>query len=163
MTRLMNISRTKQERSFSGSGSPIVASSLSRCARPWFESQRTRYDKLTQSRSGQPPKEMREYQAESPRPEELVDISRAWTETDNMEISMRSTDTTLQPQQITSPTTASGHSVVDQQVMDQFTQFRSMLSLFLRQKQETATQGSRRDSNTREWKRNTFRHLEMSL
>ena len=52
---------------------------------------------------------------------------------------MRSTDTTLQPQQITSPSTASGHSTVDQHVMDQFTQIRTMLSSFLGQKQETTT------------------------
>ena len=38
-----------------------------------------------------------------------------------------------------SPTTASGHSLVDQEVMGQFTQMRSMLSLFLGQKQETTT------------------------
>ena len=50
---------------------------------------------------------------------------------------MRSTDTTLQPQQVTSPAAASGRSSVDQQIMDQFTQMRSMLSSFLRQKLET--------------------------
>ena len=50
---------------------------------------------------------------------------------------MRSTDTTLQSQQVTIPTTVPVHSWVDQQVMDQFTQMRSMLSSFLRQKQET--------------------------
>ena len=52
---------------------------------------------------------------------------------------MRSTDTTLQPQQVTSPTVASGRSSVDQRVMDQFTQMRSMLSSFLRQNQGTTT------------------------
>ena len=50
---------------------------------------------------------------------------------------MRSTDTTLQPQQVMRPTAALGCSSVDQQVMDQFTQMRSMLSSFLGQKQET--------------------------
>ena len=34
MTRLMDISKTKQGRSFSGRGSPTVASCLSKCARP---------------------------------------------------------------------------------------------------------------------------------
>ena len=54
-----------------------------------------------------------------------------------MEMSIQSTDPTLQPPQVTSPTTASGPSSVDQQVMDQFTQMRTMLSSFLGQKQET--------------------------
>ena len=67
------------------------------------------------------------------------DISRASTDTDSMEISILSTDTTLQPQQVTTSTAASGHSSVDRQVMDQFTQMRSMVSLFLGQKQETTT------------------------
>ena len=49
---------------------------------------------------------------------------------------MWSTDTTLQPQQVTSPTATSRHSSVDQQVMDQFTWMSTMLSLFLREKQE---------------------------
>ena len=66
-------------------------------------------------------------------------ISRASTETDSMEISMWSTDTMLQPQQVTIPTAASGHSLVNRQVMDQFTQMRTMLSSFLGQKQETTT------------------------
>ena len=47
--------------------------------------------------------------------------------------SMRSPETMLQPQQVTSNTTASGRSSVDQHVVDQFTQMRSMLSSFLRQ------------------------------
>ena len=51
---------------------------------------------------------------------------------------MRSIDTTLQPQHVMSPTTVSGCSLVDQQVMDQVTQMRSKLSSFLGQKQETA-------------------------
>ena len=63
-------------------------------------------------------------------------ISRASNDMDSMEISMQQTDTTLQPQQVTSPTTA-GYSLVPQQVMDQFTQMRTMLSSFLGQKQET--------------------------
>ena len=64
-------------------------------------------------------------------------ISRGSTNTDSIEISMWSTDTTLEPQLAISPIVASGNSSVDQQVMDQFTQIRSMLSSFLRQKQET--------------------------
>ena len=60
------------------------------------------------------------------------DIFRASTDTNSMEISMRSSDTTLQPQQVTSPTTASGRSSVDQ-VMDQSTQI-TVLSSFLGQK-----------------------------
>ena len=52
---------------------------------------------------------------------------------------MQSKDTTLQPQHVMSPTAASGHSSVDQQVMDQFTQMRTMLSSFLGQKQEITT------------------------
>ena len=55
-------------------------------------------------------------------------ISRALTDTDSMEISMQSTDTMLQPQQVTSPKAGSGHSSVDQQVMDQFTQMKRMLT-----------------------------------
>ena len=66
-------------------------------------------------------------------------ISRASTDPESMDISMRSTDTTLQPQQVTHPTAASGCSSVDQQAMDQFTQMRTMLSSFHRQKQETTT------------------------
>ena len=64
-------------------------------------------------------------------------ISRALTDTDSMEISLWLTDTTLKPQQVTSPTVALGRSSVDQQ--DQFTQVRSMLSSFLGKKQETTT------------------------
>ena len=52
---------------------------------------------------------------------------------------MWSTGTMLQPQQVTSPTAASGRSSVNQQVMDQFTQMRTMLSSFIGQKQETTT------------------------
>ena len=37
---------------------------------------------------------------------------------------MQSTDTTLQPQHMTSPTAVSGRSLVDQQAMDQFTQIK---------------------------------------
>ena len=64
-------------------------------------------------------------------------IFRASTDTDSMEFSMQSIDTILQPEQVTSPIIASGHSSVDQQVMDKFTQMKTMLSSFLRQKQET--------------------------
>ena len=67
------------------------------------------------------------------------DISRASTDTDSMEIRVQSTDTTLQPQKVTSPTAASGHSSFDQEVMDQFKQMRNMLSSFLGQKQERTT------------------------
>ena len=66
-------------------------------------------------------------------------ISRASTDTDHIQISMQSTDTMLQPQQVMSPTTASGCPSVSHQVMDQFTQMRTMLSSFLGQKQETTT------------------------
>ena len=52
---------------------------------------------------------------------------------------MQSTDTTLQPQQVTSPTAASRHYSVNQQVMDQFTQMRSMLSSLRWQKHQTTT------------------------
>ena len=46
-------------------------------------------------------------------------------------------DTTLQPPQVTSLTAVSGHSSVNQQVMDQFTEMKTILSSVLRQKQET--------------------------
>ena len=131
----------------------------------WFDSQRTRYGKLTESKSGQVPKEIMEHQTwtqdkklgfprshirckglskssafklqargASASATTAHDISRASTDTDSMGISMRSTGTTLQPQHVTSPTAASGCSSVDQ-----FTQMRTMLSSFLRQKQETTT------------------------
>ena len=45
-------------------------------------------------------------------------ISRASTDTDSKEISMRSRDTTLQPKQVTSPTAASGCPSFNQQIMD---------------------------------------------
>ena len=113
----------------------------------WFDLQRTRYGKLPQSKSGQAPKEMTECQTwiqdklgflrlhisckglsklsafklqakgASASATTAHNISRASTDTDRMEISMQSTDTTLQPQQVMSPTAASGHSWVDQQVM----------------------------------------------
>ena len=116
----------------------------------WFELQTTRYGNLTQSKSGQAPKEMMEcqtliqgklgflrshirhrglskwsgfksqVQGASASAATAHIISRVLTDTDSMEISMRSTDTTLQPQQVMSPTAASGSSSVDQQVMDQF-------------------------------------------
>ena len=54
-------------------------------------------------------------------------IYRASTYTGIIEISMRSTDTTLQPEQVMNPTTASGSSSVNKQVMDQFTKMRTML------------------------------------
>ena len=49
-------------RSFSGSSSPRVASCLSRCRACVVDSQMTRYEKLTQSKFGQAPKEMTECQ-----------------------------------------------------------------------------------------------------
>ena len=64
-------------------------------------------------------------------------ISRASTDTGSMMISIQSTDITFLHQQVTRLTAAAGHSLVDQQVMDQFTQMRTILSSFLRQKQET--------------------------
>ena len=103
----------------------------------WFDSRRTRYGKLMRLKSGQVPKEMTErhtciqekqgflrshirckglskssafkLQARGAGTSATTvhDISRALTDTDSMEISMWSTDTTLQPQQVTSPTTAS--------------------------------------------------------
>ena len=104
----------------------------------WFESQRTCYSKFTQSKSGQAPKEMVEHQnwipdkfgflklhiryvgllsgfkshaqRASASAASAHDIFRASTNTDSMEISMWSTDTTLQSQQVTSATTASGRS-----------------------------------------------------
>ena len=130
----------------------------------WFESQKTHHGKLTQSKSGQALKEKMECQnwiqdkfgylklhirwkglskLSGVRSQvrgvsaSAHGISRASTDMDSMEISMRSTDTTLHPQQITSPTAASGCCSVDQQVMDQLTQMSAMLSLFLVQKQET--------------------------
>ena len=57
-----------------------------------------------------------------------LNISSASTNTDSIEISMQSTDITLQPQRVTSPTIASEHSSVDLQVMDHSTQMRKMLS-----------------------------------
>ena len=115
----------------------------------WIDSQRTCYRKLTQSKSGQALKEMMEhqtcildklgflrlhirckglsklsafkFQARGVSASAIAahDISRASTDTDSMDISMQSTDSMLQPQQVRSPTAASGRSLVDQQVMDQ--------------------------------------------
>ena len=59
MTKLINILRTKQGRSISGSNSCKMSVKV---YKTWFESQWTRYGKLTQSKSGQTPKEMTEYQ-----------------------------------------------------------------------------------------------------
>ena len=131
----------------------------------WFDSQRTRFGKLTQSKSGQVPAEMTERQkwiqdkfhflkshirrnelskssgfkpqarGPSASAASAHDIARA--STDSLEISMRS-DTTIQPS-VTSPSTVSACSSVDQQVMEQFTLMRNMLSSFLGQKQETRT------------------------
>ena len=85
-------------------------------------------------KSGQAPKEMMEHQTWI-----QDNISKALTDTDSLGIRMQSTDTTLQPQQVTSPTIASGCSSVNQQGMDQFTQMRTMLSSFLGKNQETTT------------------------
>ena len=140
-----------------------------RVCKTWFESQRTHYSKLMQWKSGQAPIEMTERQnwiqdkfgflrshirrkglskssdfkskarGASASIASTHNISRVSTNTDSLEISMRSTDTTLQPQHVTSPAAASGCFSVDQQVADQFTQMRTMLSSFLGQKQETTT------------------------
>ena len=135
-----NTTRTKQGRSVSGSSLPTVTSCLSRCARPGLGSQRTCYGKLTKLKSGQASKEMTENQnwiqdkfgflRSHIRCKRLGILSgfklqargasasahntfRASTDTDSMGISMWSADTTLQPQQVMSPTAASGHSSVD--------------------------------------------------
>ena len=73
-------------------------------------------------------------------------MSRVWTDIDSMEISMWSTDTMLQPQQVTSPTTASGPSSVDHQVVDQFTQMRSMLASEMEGLKEKDCQTFRNDA-----------------
>ena len=49
---------------------------------------------------------------------------------------MCSTNIMLQPQQVMSPTVASESSLVNQQIMDQFTKMRTIVSSFLWQKQE---------------------------
>ena len=133
----------------------------------WLESQRTLHGKLTQLKSGHVPKEMTECQSSiqdkfgllrshirckglnkssgfkshargaSASATTAHNISRASTDIDSMEISMWLTDTTLQPQNITSPITVLRALSVDLQVMDHFTQMRTMLSSFLRQKQDT--------------------------
>ena len=54
-------------------------------------------------------------------------ISKASSDTDSIEISIQSTETMLQPQQVTSTTAASVHFSVNQQVMDQFTQMRIII------------------------------------
>ena len=61
-------------------------------------------------------------------------ISSGSTNTDSMEISMRS-DTSIQPL-VTSPSTVFGHSSVNQQVMDHFAQMKTMLSSVLWARQE---------------------------
>ena len=127
----------------------------------WFESQRTHSSKLMQLKSGQTPKEMTEHQnwiqdkfgflrlhisckglskssgfksqarGVIASAASAHDISRTSTGKDSLEITVWSTDTTLEPQQVI---TASGYSSVDQQVMDHFTKMRTMLSSFLGQK-----------------------------
>ena len=109
-----------------------------KACKTWVDLQRTRYGKLTQSKSGQAPKEKTECQnwiqykfgflrahirrkglskssafksqarGASASAATAHNISRESIDTDSMEISMWSTDTTLQPQQVTSPTAASG-------------------------------------------------------
>ena len=146
-SRLMNISRAKQRRSVLWRGSPIVASCLSRCARPglghiglkeMMEHQNWIQDKFEFLRLHIRLKGLNKLSGFKSQARgastSAHNISRASTDTDNMEISMQSTDTTLQPQLVTRPTTTSGCSLVDQQVMDQFKQMRSMLSSFLGQK-----------------------------
>ena len=133
----------------------------------WFDSQRTRYGKLTQSKSGQAPKEMTERQnwiqcklgflkshmrckglskssafksqaqGASASATTAHNISRASTDTDGMEISMRSIDTMLQPQHIMSPTAASGCLQSTSSSWPVHTDMRTVLSLFLWKNQET--------------------------
>ena len=120
-----------QGRSVSGRGSHTIASCLSRCARPGLSHKRTRYGKLMQSKSGQAPKEMTE--------------SRNWIQDkflfQKLHIRCKGSqcilcfsthhqrfnrpgqdqsDPTIQPS-VTSPSTVSARSSVNQQVMDQFT------------------------------------------
>ena len=160
----MNISRTKQGlRVSAGRGLPTAASCLPRCARPGVSHKG--HVTASSCKSGQALKQMTEFQnwiqdkfgflrlhirckglskfsgfkslaqRASASAALAHDISRASTDTDSMEISMQSIDTSLQPQQVTSPTV--GHSSVDQRVMNQLTQMRTMLTSFLGQKQET--------------------------
>ena len=63
------------------------------------------------------------------------DISRGSTDKDSMEISMQS-DTIIHSS-VTSPNVVSQHSTVDQLVMDQFAEMKTMLSSFLGPRQGT--------------------------
>ena len=59
MIRPMDTLRTRPGRNTCGRGSPAVITHVKVC-KTWFESQRTHYGKLSQSKSGQAPKEMTE-------------------------------------------------------------------------------------------------------
>ena len=131
----------------------------------WFESQRTCYGKLTQSKAGEAPKERMERQnwiqdklnclkmyirhkglskmsgffnfpvrGVSALAASEHNISRGSTDMDSMEISMQS-GIAIQSS-VTSASAVSVHSSVDQQVMDQFAQMKTMLSSFHGPKQE---------------------------
>ena len=161
MTRLMNILRTKQGRNVFSIGLPTVASSLLKCARLGLNPKRL----VRQAHTIQVWSEMRERQnwiqdkfnfmkahirrkwpsessgfktparGASASADAAHDISRASADRDSMEIRMRS-DTTIQPS-VTSPSSVSRCSSVDQQVMNQFEQMKTMLSSFLGSRQET--------------------------
>ena len=86
----------------------------------WFESQRTCYDKLKQSKSGQvyirckglskSPGFKSQACGASASAVSAHNTSRASTDMARMEISMQTTDTTLQPQQVMSPTAIPVHT-----------------------------------------------------
>ena len=147
-TRLVNISRTMQGMSFYRSSLPRVASCLSRCERSGLmDGQTWIQDKLGFTlRShirckGFSKSSAFKLQARGASASATTahDISRASTDTDSMEISMRSTGTMLEPQQVARLTESLWCSSVNYQVMDQFTQMRTMLSSFLGKKQDTTT------------------------
>ena len=138
---------------------------LVKVCKTWFELQRTHYSKLTHSKSGQASKEMMERQnwiqdkfnflkmhirckglskssdfksearGASASAASAHGISRASTDMDSMDISMR-LDTTIQPS-VTGPSAVSSSSLVNQKVMDQFVQIRTMLLSFFGPKHET--------------------------
>ena len=124
----MNILRIKQGRSVSGRGLPTVASCLSRCARSGL-SRRGHVtastcsqsldgdDRTSELETGQ--KRIPEVTHSTQGAEKVIGIQIQGQRTQCfscMEISMWSTDTMLQPQQVTIPTKASGCSLVYQQV-----------------------------------------------
>ena len=110
MTKLMNISKTKQGRSISGRGSPIVTSCLSKCARPGIDpKEMTEHQNWLQDKFGFLRLHIRrkglikssgfKSQAQGASPS-AHNVSQASTNTDSLEISPRSK---LQPQQVSSP------------------------------------------------------------